>query len=63
MTRFHFIDHVNNGIVNYSIRYIIVVPITIIIGTISYNIIEVPCQKIGKNIIKKTESKYIAKTK
>jgi peptidoglycan/LPS O-acetylase OafA/YrhL len=63
LEKIKFIDYVNNGIINYIIRFVIVTIIAAVISTISYNIIEKPFQKIGNNIIKKMESKYIVKTK
>jgi peptidoglycan/LPS O-acetylase OafA/YrhL len=58
LTKIEFVNYVDNGIFNYIIRFIIVTIITVILSTVSYNIIEKPFQKIGKNIIKKIENKY-----
>jgi peptidoglycan/LPS O-acetylase OafA/YrhL len=53
LSKFNFIDYVNTGILNYIIRFCIVVCIAIILSTITYHFIEVPFQNIGKRIIKK----------
>ncbi|AEF84534.1 cellulose-binding, family II [Treponema primitia ZAS-2] len=55
LTKIKFIDYVNNGIINYIIRFVIVTLIAAIISSVSYNIIEKPFQKIGAKIIKKME--------
>ncbi|MDR0873861.1 MAG: acyltransferase [Prevotellaceae bacterium] len=55
-SKFHFIDSVTNGVLNFCVRYLIVVVLTIIVSTLSYHIVEIPFQKIGKKIIKKGES-------
>jgi peptidoglycan/LPS O-acetylase OafA/YrhL len=55
LSKFEFIDYVNNGTLNYAIRLVIVIILTGILSTVSYNIIEQPFQKLGRNIIKNAE--------
>jgi peptidoglycan/LPS O-acetylase OafA/YrhL len=60
LEKISFIDYVDNQIINYLIRLVLVVLIAVIISTLSYNLIEIPFQNIGKNIIKKHETKKIS---
>lgn len=57
LTKINFIDFAENGIINFVIRFIIVVGLSAAISTISYNVIEQPFQKIGKKIIDKIEER------
>lgn len=60
LTKFQFVDFVPAtgflGIVNYGIRLLLVITITSGIALLFNKMIEVPFQKIGKNIIKKRET-------
>jgi peptidoglycan/LPS O-acetylase OafA/YrhL len=56
LTRLGFIDYVNNSIINYIIRYVLVVCLTTVLSFFSYNLIEKRFQTIGKFIIKKLEN-------
>lgn len=43
--------------VNFYIRYLIIVILTVIVSTLTYHIIEIPFQKLGKRIINSYEKK------
>jgi peptidoglycan/LPS O-acetylase OafA/YrhL len=53
LKRINFIDYVENQIINYFIRFVLVVLISVVISSVSYNLIEIPFQNIGKKIINK----------
>lgn len=55
LTYFNFVDLAQNDLVNYFVRYFIVLLITILLSTLTYNIIEVPFQGIGRQIIKRLD--------
>jgi peptidoglycan/LPS O-acetylase OafA/YrhL len=57
LEKFHFVNYVNNDIINYFIRFFIVTGIAVALATMSYNLIEVPGQKIGKKIISNMENR------
>jgi len=61
LTRVNFIDYAKNGTINFILRYIITVILTSIISTISYKIIELPFQNLGKRLINKMENKALLK--
>jgi peptidoglycan/LPS O-acetylase OafA/YrhL len=56
LEKIDFIDYVDNQIINYLIRFVLVVLITVMISSVSYNLIEIPFQNFGKKIIKNYES-------
>ncbi len=56
---FNFIDYFENGVLNYVTRFLIVSTLTILVSTISYNLIEIPFQNLGKAIIERRERKSI----
>ena len=58
MAHFNFINYVNNGLVNYILRYLIVLVISILISTFLYHFIEINGQLIGSAIIRNQELKY-----
>ena len=58
--RFNYIDFISiitplDSIINYGIRLGLVLGITAVLASFFYNLIEMPFQKLGKEIIKKTE--------
>ncbi len=55
LSRWGFVDYVTNDYLNYVIRFLIAVAITAVISTLTYHIMEIPFQKIGKNLITKSE--------
>jgi peptidoglycan/LPS O-acetylase OafA/YrhL len=55
LTRLNFIDYLDNGILNYILRFSIVSVLTILVSTILYKTVEVPFQEIGKKIISSLE--------
>jgi peptidoglycan/LPS O-acetylase OafA/YrhL len=57
LEKIDFIDYTNNDIINYFIRFALVILMTVMISSVSYNIIEIPFQNIGKKIIKNHELK------
>jgi peptidoglycan/LPS O-acetylase OafA/YrhL len=57
LQRLNFTDILQNGNLNYILRYLIVVSITVAVSTLFYNVVEVPFQNLGKNIIDRWEKK------
>jgi len=57
LTVFHFSDFVQNGLINYSIRFFITILGTVLASTLTYNFIELPFQEIGKKLIKRWDNK------
>jgi len=61
MSRFHFINFATKPFMNFSIRFIVLLGISIVVSTITFLFIEVPGQKVGKKIIlllKKKENRF-----
>jgi peptidoglycan/LPS O-acetylase OafA/YrhL len=57
LNKFHFVDFIDvantyTGVINYILRLIVVVGITIGISTLFYRFVEVPMQQVGRNLIK-----------
>ena len=52
---FNYVDYLDNSIINYFLRYSIVTVLTMLIATVFYNFIEMPFQRLGKEIIKRIE--------
>ena len=57
LERFHFVDYidVNNkltGILNYTIRFLLILSCTMVIATLFYRFVELPMQKVGRNLIR-----------
>jgi peptidoglycan/LPS O-acetylase OafA/YrhL len=55
--RLHFVDYieVNNkltGVINYIIRLLLILSFTMGIATLFYQLVELPMQKVGRNLIK-----------
>ncbi|MDR1583485.1 MAG: acyltransferase [Prevotellaceae bacterium] len=59
LTYFHFADFVENGLINYSIRFFIVILGTVVLSTLTYKFIELPFQDFGKKIIKRLDNEEI----
>ena len=53
---FNLIDFTKNAILNYSIRLLLVVAISVVFSTVTYKLIEVKFQELGKKIIVKLET-------
>lgn len=53
---FNLIDYSDNSILNFVIRFAIVLTSSVIISTMLYKLIEVPFQNLGKKIIKRKEN-------
>jgi peptidoglycan/LPS O-acetylase OafA/YrhL len=47
-----FIDYADNGIINYLLRYLVVIAVSSAIATLSYSIVEKPFQKLGRKLIR-----------
>ncbi|MGV8947466.1 MAG: acyltransferase family protein [Lutibacter sp.] len=60
LNEFNFVDYWNNGMLNFSTRFLVVLVLTSLISTITYNIIEVPFQNVGKKIINRWEKRTTA---
>jgi peptidoglycan/LPS O-acetylase OafA/YrhL len=55
LDKFHLVNYSQNGIINYAARFSITIAITAAISTFFYNVIEIPFQKVAKNIISRWE--------
>ena len=58
LAKINFVDYIPisdafSAIVNFGIRYIILLVITVLISSISYKIVEIPFQNLGRKVIKK----------
>lgn len=54
---FDFTNYFADDIINYTVRFYIVVMVTVLISSITYKYIELPFQKLGKTIIGMAEEK------
>jgi peptidoglycan/LPS O-acetylase OafA/YrhL len=57
LEHFNLLDLLNNAYLNYAVKLVIVVGLSAAISTLFYNLIEVPFQTLGKNIINRWEKK------
>jgi peptidoglycan/LPS O-acetylase OafA/YrhL len=57
MRKLFIIYPIENVYANFTIMYLSVIIITVIISTVTYNRIEIPFQNLGKRLIKKVESR------
>ncbi|MEO8146549.1 MAG: acyltransferase [Bacteroidia bacterium] len=62
MVKWNFANYITettatSALLNYGIRLILLIIISAAISTVFYNLIEVPAQKVGKNIIDRLEKK------
>ncbi len=57
LTKFHLIDFCDNYLMNFSIRFSLILSVSVLISSMSYNLIEIPFQTIAKKIISKMDSK------
>jgi peptidoglycan/LPS O-acetylase OafA/YrhL len=55
MKKFNMIDMLQNGTLNYVLRFSLVLILASVVSTITYKIIEVPFQNWSKKIIDKWE--------
>jgi len=55
LTQINFIDFFSNGYANYSVRFLFVLSITILISSFFYQFIETTFQKVGKKLISNLE--------
>lgn len=55
LTQYNYIDYSENGIINYIIRFSLVVFLTSLISIFLYKIIEIPFQDLGKKLINRLE--------
>ena len=60
LTYFNKIDFVSNQFINYGLKFIVVTGITITISSVTYYLIEVPFQSVGKKIILGLETKMVS---
>lgn len=63
LKRFDLINYTENVELNYIIRFYIVVLITLAFSSLTYKLIEVPSQKIGKTLIGRMEKKAVCVVK
>ncbi|CAN5808034.1 acyltransferase [soil metagenome] len=61
LTNLNFIDYSSNGIVDYAARFIIGLALTVIISSVTYYLIEIPFQNLGKKLIDKMEKRQLLK--
>lgn len=59
LTYFEKIDYFNNQFINFGFKFLIVTLLTIIISSMTYKLVELPFQNIGRKIIKKLEEKSL----
>ena len=57
LTKFHLIDFCDNFLMNFSIRFSLILSVSVLISSMSYNLIEIPFQNLAKKIISKMDSK------
>ncbi len=55
LTKFYFILYFKNSLFYYCYRYFLVAFISVLLSTMFYKLVEIPCQKLGKKIIDKME--------
>lgn len=48
LARFHLIDFCNNGLINLSLRFILILSFSILISTLTYRLIEIPLQNLAQ---------------
>jgi peptidoglycan/LPS O-acetylase OafA/YrhL len=53
MEKLNFINFVSGEVLNFTIRFFIVILVTAVISTVSYKWIEIPFQNMGRKVIKK----------
>ena len=51
LTQLNFVNYVQNPILNYVIRFLLVTGFSVILSTVFYALIEVPFQNLGKKLI------------
>jgi peptidoglycan/LPS O-acetylase OafA/YrhL len=59
LTKFHLIDFCDYYLMNFSLRFLLILLISMFISTISYHLIEIPFQNLAKKIILKRESNLL----
>ncbi len=63
LTRLHCVDFIPTdteylALINFALRFCLLVSLTVLGSTITYHLVEVPFQNIGKKIIKRREDGY-----
>jgi peptidoglycan/LPS O-acetylase OafA/YrhL len=58
LNQFHLTDYFGSELINFMVRFLVVVTLTIIISILLYYVIEVPFQSLGKKLIKRWEKKH-----
>lgn len=56
LAKYQLVDFFDNFLINYIARFSLILVISILVSSITYNIIEIPFQNIGKKIIAKKEA-------
>ncbi|MCM0668628.1 acyltransferase family protein [Flavobacterium tyrosinilyticum] len=56
LAKFHLLDFYDNSIINFFIRFALILIVSVFISTLTYRVIEIPFQNLAKNIILKTEN-------
>lgn len=52
LSHFHLVDFFTHGLLNYLARFLLVIGCSVVISTLTYRLIEVPLQDVGKRLIK-----------
>jgi len=56
LAKFHLIDFCDNYLINFMLRFTVVLLLSVFISTLSYRIIEIPFQNLAKRLILKAEN-------
>jgi len=56
LAKFHLIDFYDNYLINFMLRFILILFFSTLISTLTYSVIEIPFQSLAKRIIIKAES-------
>ena len=60
LSYYHIVDYSSNRIINYGIRFLITLALTVLISSVLFTVVEMPLQRVGKKIIDKLERKYFS---
>jgi peptidoglycan/LPS O-acetylase OafA/YrhL len=61
MSHFNLVDFIPlqssySGVINYGIRFLFLLTVTVIIATVFYRLVEVPFQQLGKKLINRLDN-------
>lgn len=55
LAKFHLMDFCQHYFLNFSLRFLLILSVSVFISTLTYHLIEIPFQNLGKKIISKRE--------